>query len=37
MDFADLYTRYAQDVFRFAFFLSGNRALAARRRPSRAR
>jgi RNA polymerase sigma-70 factor (ECF subfamily) len=28
MDFADLYRRYAQDVFRFAFFLSGNRQLA---------
>ena len=28
MDFADLYTRYAQDVFRFAYFLSGNRELA---------
>jgi RNA polymerase sigma-70 factor (ECF subfamily) len=28
MDFADLYTRYAPDVFRFAFYLSGNRALA---------
>ncbi len=28
MDFPDLYTRYAQDVFRFAFFLSGNRELA---------
>src|SRR5262245_22309458 len=28
MDFADLYHRYAQDVFRFAFYLSGNRTLA---------
>jgi len=28
MDFTDLYSRYAQDVFRFALFLSGNRALA---------
>jgi RNA polymerase sigma-70 factor (ECF subfamily) len=28
MDFADLYARYAQDVFRFAYYLSGNRALA---------
>jgi RNA polymerase sigma-70 factor (ECF subfamily) len=28
MDFAALYTRYAQEVFRFAFFLSGNRELA---------
>jgi len=28
MDFADLYARHAQDVFRFAFYLSGNRALA---------
>ena len=28
MDFADLYTRYAQDVFRFAYYLSGNQALA---------
>ena len=28
MDFADLYTRYAQDVFRFAFYLSGNQTLA---------
>ena len=28
MDFADLYARYAQDVFRFAYFLSGNRELA---------
>ena len=28
MDFADLYTRFAQDVFRFAYYLSGNQALA---------
>jgi RNA polymerase sigma-70 factor, ECF subfamily len=28
MDFADLYTRHAQSVFRFAYFLSGNRELA---------
>lgn len=28
MDFADLYERYAPDVFRFALFLSGNRELA---------
>ena len=28
MDFAELYARYARDVFRFAFYLSGNRALA---------
>jgi RNA polymerase sigma-70 factor (ECF subfamily) len=28
MDFADLYTRYAADVFRFAFYLSGDRMLA---------
>lgn len=28
MDFADLYGRYSQDVFRFAYFLSGNRELA---------
>jgi RNA polymerase sigma-70 factor (ECF subfamily) len=28
MDFADIYSRYAQDVFRFAFYLSGNRTLA---------
>lgn len=28
MDFVDLYHRYAQDVFRFAFYLSGNRTLA---------
>jgi RNA polymerase sigma-70 factor, ECF subfamily len=28
MDFADLYKRYSQDVFRFAYFLSGNRELA---------
>jgi RNA polymerase sigma-70 factor, ECF subfamily len=28
MDFAQLYTRYAQDVFRFAFFLCGRRELA---------
>ena len=26
--FADLYGRYAQDVFRFAYYLSGNRDLA---------
>ena len=25
-DFQELYQKYAQDVFRFAFFLSGNRA-----------
>ena len=28
MDFAGLYTRYAQGVFRFAFFLCGQRELA---------
>src|SRR3954469_10971966 len=28
MDFAELYARHAQDVFRFAFYLSGDRALA---------
>jgi RNA polymerase sigma-70 factor (ECF subfamily) len=28
MDFADLYTRYAESVFRFAYYLCGNRALA---------
>jgi len=28
MDFADLYGKYAQDVFRFAYYLSGNRELA---------
>jgi RNA polymerase sigma-70 factor (ECF subfamily) len=28
MDFADLYTRHAQSVFRFAYLLSGNRELA---------
>jgi RNA polymerase sigma-70 factor (ECF subfamily) len=28
MDFASLYRQYAGDVFRFAYFLSGNRALA---------
>ena len=28
MDFADLYGRYSQDVFRFSYFLSGNRELA---------
>ena len=28
MDFADLYACYAQDVFRFALFLSGRRELA---------
>jgi RNA polymerase sigma-70 factor (ECF subfamily) len=28
MDFADLYGRYAQDVFRFAYYLSANRELA---------
>ena len=28
MDFADLYTRYADSVFRFAYYLCGNRALA---------
>jgi len=28
MDFADLYTRYADSVFRFAYYLSGNRAVA---------
>lgn len=26
--FEDIYNRYAQDVYRFAFFLSGNQALA---------
>ena len=28
MDFAELYSRYAQDVFRFAYYLSGTRELA---------
>jgi RNA polymerase sigma-70 factor (ECF subfamily) len=28
MDFASLYRQYAGDVFRFAYFLSGNHALA---------
>jgi len=28
MDFASLYRQYASDVFRFAYFLSGNHALA---------
>jgi RNA polymerase sigma-70 factor (ECF subfamily) len=28
MDFADLYRRHSQDVFRFSYFLSGNRQLA---------
>jgi RNA polymerase sigma-70 factor, ECF subfamily len=28
MDFADLYARYASDVFRFAYYLSGNQELA---------
>jgi RNA polymerase sigma-70 factor, ECF subfamily len=28
MDFATLYRRHAQDVFRFAYYLSGNRAVA---------
>jgi len=28
MDFADLYGRHARDVFRFAYYLSGNRELA---------
>lgn len=28
MDFASLYRQYARDVFRFAYFLSGNHALA---------
>ena len=28
MDFGELYARYAADVFRFAFYLSGNRTLA---------
>jgi RNA polymerase sigma-70 factor, ECF subfamily len=28
MDFAELYGRYAQDVFRFTLFLTGNRAVA---------
>jgi hypothetical protein len=28
MDFAELYTRYADSVFRFAYYLCGNRALA---------
>jgi hypothetical protein len=28
MEFADLYSRYAQDVFRFALYLSGDRDLA---------
>jgi RNA polymerase sigma-70 factor (ECF subfamily) len=28
MDFGELYARYAQDVFRFAFFLCGRRELA---------
>jgi len=28
MDFASLYRQHAGDVFRFAYFLSGNRALA---------
>src|SRR5262245_48352175 len=28
MDFGSLYREYAQDVFRFAFYLSGNRAMA---------
>ena len=28
MDFATLYRQYAQDVFRFAYYLSGNRAMA---------
>jgi RNA polymerase sigma-70 factor, ECF subfamily len=28
MDFSDIYERYAQDVHRFALFLSGDRALA---------
>jgi DNA-directed RNA polymerase specialized sigma24 family protein len=28
MDFADLYERYANDVHRFALFLSGNEAVA---------
>jgi RNA polymerase sigma-70 factor, ECF subfamily len=27
-EFEDLYKRYAQDVYRFVFYLSGNRALA---------
>jgi RNA polymerase sigma-70 factor (ECF subfamily) len=28
VDFADLYSRYALDVFRFAYYLSGSRELA---------
>jgi RNA polymerase sigma-70 factor, ECF subfamily len=28
MDFASLYRQYAQDVFRFAYYLCGNRAVA---------
>jgi RNA polymerase sigma-70 factor, ECF subfamily len=28
MDFSDIYERYARDVYRFALYLSGNRALA---------
>jgi DNA-directed RNA polymerase specialized sigma24 family protein len=28
MDFASLYRQYANDVFRFAYFLSGNHAVA---------
>lgn len=28
LNFGDLYQRYAQDVFRFALYLSGNRTLA---------
>jgi|SRR5215471_6052277 len=28
MDFGTLYRQYAQDVFRFAYYLSGNRAMA---------
>lgn len=28
MDFASLYRQYAADVFRFAYYLSGNRAVA---------
>ena len=27
-EFQDIYQRYAQDVYRFALYLSGNRALA---------
>lgn len=28
MDFADLYSRYSKDVFRFAYYLTANRELA---------